>query len=263
MSATQCQVLTRDHVTTIVIDVPSRANAISEALARQMTAELAAASDDERVRAVVITATGTTFCSGADLRERAGTDAGARGASPGNIGLYTAVLKAPKPIVVRINGHVRAGGLALVAAADIAICTDRATFAAPEVHLGLVPAVVSVSLQRVVCARGLQRYLMTGEIFEATEAQRIGLVTKAVPHESLDDEVEAVLGGLRRAAPSALGPTKALLYDMAGLDVDALYRERAALSTRYYRTDDALEGMRAFLERRPPRWAEPGRDGCG
>ena len=83
----------RDHVTTIVIDVPSRANAISEALARQMTAELAAASDDERVRAVVITATGTTFCSGADLRERAGTDAGARGASAGNIGLYTADLE--------------------------------------------------------------------------------------------------------------------------------------------------------------------------
>lgn len=219
-----------------------------------MTAALGAAVADQAVRAIVITGAGSTFCSGADLGERTNAEAGTRGASAGNIALYTAILRAPKPVVARVNGHVRAGGLALVAAADIAISTDRASFAAPEVHLGLVPAVVSVSLQRTVSARGLQRYLMTGEVFGAAEAQRIGLITTTTPHSDLDVEVGAVLDGLRRAAASAVAPTKALLLDIADLDVDGVYRERAALSTRHYMTEDALEGMRAFLEKRPPSW---------
>jgi methylglutaconyl-CoA hydratase len=256
MSAPGCRIETEDGVTTITIDVPERANAISEDLATRMVGALDAATADDHVRAVVITATGTTFCSGADLRERSGP--GTRGASAGNIALYTAILRAPKPVVARINGHVRAGGLALVAATDIAICSDRATFGAPEVHLGLVPAVVSVSLQRQLSPRGLQRYLLTGETFDPAEAERIGLVTKAVPLRHLDAEMAAVLRGIRRAGPGAVGPTKALLAEIAGQDIDALYRERSELSTRYYRTDDALEGMKAFLEKRPPRWVTSG-----
>lgn len=242
----------RGRTLTLRIDSPKTANALSDELAQELASSIEEAGADSSVRCIVLTGTGDVFCSGADLRQRASAEV--RGASEGNIALYCSVLSVPKPVIARVNGHARAGGIALVACCDIAISCPEATFAMSEVQLGLVPAVISVSLQRVVSFRALQRYLLTGEVFGAQEAALIGLVSEVAPLGGLDDAVSNIEGELSSGAPSAIAGTKALLHDVSALDIASLYKRRSELSTRFYQAPEALDGMRAFLEKRSPAW---------
>ncbi|MFE4665317.1 enoyl-CoA hydratase family protein [Streptomyces sp. NPDC056716] len=231
-------------VATLALDSPGNRNALSAALVGELTGALAECGRDDGVRAVVLTHTGTTFSAGADLRDPPAPTA--------LVALLRALVDLPKPVVARVTGHVRAGGLGLLAACDLAAASDTATFAFTEVRIGVAPAVISLPLLPRTDPRALARYYLTGERFDAAEAARIGLVTAY--GTDVDAVLDPVLDGLRRSEPQALAETKRLLtarvQEAFDRDADTL----TALSARLFASPQAREGMTAFLERRDPSW---------
>ncbi|MFI6338267.1 enoyl-CoA hydratase family protein [Streptomyces sp. NPDC050535] len=231
-------------VTTLTLDSPANRNALSAALVGELTDALTRSGKDGDIRAVVLTHTGNTFSAGADLRDPPHPDA--------LVGLLRQLVELPKPVVARVTGHVRAGGLGLLGACDIAAASLDATFAFTEVRIGVAPAVISLPLLPRADPRALARYYLTGERFDATEAVRAGLLTAA--GDDVDVTLAPVLDGLRRSSPGALAETKALLTAkvLEAFDRDA--DDLTALSARLFSSAQAREGMTAFLERRDPAW---------
>ncbi|GAA1863760.1 enoyl-CoA hydratase family protein [Asanoa iriomotensis] len=241
-------------VATLTLDSPHNRNALSTPLMTELLDALTAAVADPAVRAVVLSHTGPVFCSGADLKETAA--AYASGKVPvGMLGdVLAAVVDCPKPVVARIAGPARAGGLGLIAAADIAICAAEATFAFTEVRLGVIPAVISSTVLRRLAPRAAQELYLTGELFDGTRAAAIGLVTLAVGVEELDATVRSYCAALVRGAPGALAGTKELLArtPLASVRDDAA--ELGARSVGYFLSDEGREGVTAFREKRDPAW---------
>jgi len=161
-----------------------------------------------------------------------------------------------KPVICRVNGAARAGGIGLVAACDIAIAADRATFAFSEVRIGVVPAVISVPCLRRMPSRAAAEYFLTGEVFDARRAAEIGLLTRAVTADDLDAEVARYAGLLLRGAPGALAGTKGVLRDVPAQGVAAGLAAMAELSGQFFGSDEAREGMSAFAAKRDPAWVE-------
>ncbi|MEV5317048.1 enoyl-CoA hydratase family protein [Streptomyces sp. NPDC052687] len=231
-------------IETLTLDAPHHRNALSAALVGELADALTACAEDADVRAVVLTHTGTTFSAGADLRDPPGPDA--------LVALLRHLVALPKPVVARVTGHVRAGGLGLLAACDISAASHTATFAFTEVRIGVAPAVISLPLLPRTDPRALTRYCLTGERLDAAEAARIGLITAA--GDDVDDVLAPVLDGLRRSSPQALAETKRLLTARV---LEAFERDAAgvtALSAGLFASPEAREGMTAFLERRDPEW---------
>ncbi|MEU6179304.1 enoyl-CoA hydratase family protein [Streptomyces coeruleorubidus] len=231
-------------VETLTLDSPHTRNALSAALVGELAEALADAGQDTGVRAVLLTHTGTTFSAGADLRDPPPPQA--------LTGLLRQIVELPKPVVARVTGHVRAGGLGLLAACDIAAASTEATFAFTEVRIGVAPAVISLPLLPRTDPRALARYYLTGERFDAAEAARTGLLTTHA--DDVDTALAPILDGLRKSAPDALTETKRLLtarvLETFDRDADGL----TALSARLFSSPQAREGMTAFLERRDPAW---------
>ncbi|GAA4286401.1 enoyl-CoA hydratase-related protein [Georgenia daeguensis] len=240
-------------VGTITLDSPANRNALSAALRRELGDQLQAALDDDAVRVIVLTHTGTVFCAGADLKEARGADADSQGVAE-LPDLLVTLMGAPKPTVARLAGTARAGGIGLVAACDLAVAVDDVTFAFPEVRLGLVPAVVSVPLRRRVQPQALRVLFLTGEVFDAARAERIGLLDAAVPADRLDPEVARYTDALLRGAPRALAATKAVLADPPDDDAREL-EVLGRLSAAHFASAEGQEGLAAFAQRRPPSWA--------
>ncbi|WP_260610472.1 enoyl-CoA hydratase family protein [Streptomyces sp. WAC06614] len=232
-------------ITTLTLDSPANRNALSTALVGELRAALAAAGADPEVRAVVLTHTGSTFCAGADLKSPC--------APADFLALLCEIADLPRPVVARVTGHVRAGGLGLLGVCDLAAAGPGSTYAFTETHLGLVPAVISAPLLPRLDPRAAARYFLTGEPFDAAEAVRIGLLT--VHGEDVDEALAPLLAGLRKAAPNALAETKRLVTapvrEALALDGAAL----TELSARVFGSDEAREGITARFERRDPSWA--------
>ncbi|WP_141313388.1 enoyl-CoA hydratase family protein [Streptomyces spinoverrucosus] len=231
-------------VETLTLDSPANRNALSAALVGELADALAESAKDSDVRAIVLTHTGTTFSAGADLRDPPDPDA--------LVALLRQIVELPKPVVARVTGHVRAGGLGLLAACDIAAASSTATFAFTEVRIGVAPAVISLPLLPRTDPRALARHYLTGERFDAAEAARIGLITAT--GDDADAVLEPILDGLRRSSPQALAETKRLLTAKVLQTFDRDAAELTALSARMFASGDAREGMTAFLERRDPPW---------
>ncbi|MFI0538915.1 enoyl-CoA hydratase family protein [Streptomyces sp. WSLK1-3] len=231
-------------VETLTLDSPHNRNALSAALVGELAAALADCAKDDAVRAVVLTHTGNTFSAGADLKDPPHPDA--------LVALLRQIVELGKPVVARVTGHVRAGGLGLLAACDIAAAATESTFAFTEVRIGVAPAVISLTLLPRTDPRALARHYLTGERFDAAEAARIGLVTAA--GDDVDAVLAPILDGLRRAAPEALAETKRLLTAKVLETFDRDAADLTALSARLFASSHAREGMTAFLERRDPSW---------
>ncbi|MDQ0714184.1 enoyl-CoA hydratase [Streptomyces luteogriseus] len=231
-------------VETLSLDSPHNRNALSAALVGELADALTDAGKDTGVRAIVLTHTGNTFSAGADLKDPHPPDA--------LVALLRQIIELSKPVVARVTGHVRAGGLGLLAACDIAAAATDATFAFTEVRIGVAPAVISLPLLPRTNPRALTRYYLTGERFDATEAQATGLLTTCA--DDVDAALVPILDGLRRSAPDALAETKRLLTArvLEAFDRDAA--DLTALSARLFSSPQAREGMTAFLERRDPAW---------
>ncbi len=246
-----------DSVATITLDRPESRNRLDAAAMSELVRHLGQAAGDPGVRAIVLTGTGSTFCAGADLSAAVGGDeAGFAGSGPqALVGVLSAMLAHPKPIVGRIQGHVAGGGNGLVAACDVAIASADARFAFSEVRIGLAPAVISVVCLQVMHRREAQELLLTGERVDAERALRSGLVTRVVPADELDTAVDASVTTFLECGPQALARTKELLRRVPALDAHAGFDMAATMSAELFASDEAREGMTAYLEKRRPNWA--------
>ena len=241
-------------VATVTLDSPGNRNALSTALLAELVDALRAALADEAVRVIVLSHTGPVFCSGADLKETAA--AVAAGELPiSRVGeVLELIWQSPKPVVARLAGPARAGGLGLVAAADLAVCTTAATFAFSEVRLGVIPAVISATVLPRLSPRAAAELYLTGATFDGVRAAEIGLVTAAVPAEALDETVRGYVAALVRGAPRALAGAKQLLQrpkaDTLSDEIEAL----TAISVSYFGSPEGVEGVLAYREKRDPSW---------
>jgi len=193
------------------------------------------------------------FCSGADLSER-GT------AAPNRMpDILSCIAESPVPVIARVNGHARAGGLGLIAASDVAVAPAPATFAFTEVRVGVAPAMILVPALRVVDRRFLTRMVLTGERFSAEEAAAAGLLSAVVPDEAaLGAWVEERTLSVRQSAPGAVRATKRLLRALPALGWADGLASAAATSAELFAGAEAAEGMEAFLQKRRPAWDTTG-----
>jgi enoyl-CoA hydratase/methylglutaconyl-CoA hydratase len=230
----------------ITLDSPERRNALSLALLDQLQAALERAEHDD-VRSVVLAASGPAFCSGADLTEalRDGMTRSARRLAE----VLRAILALPKPVVARVHGPVRAGGIGLVAACDVAISADHITYAFTEARLALAPAVISLAVLPRMTPRAAARTFLTGAPFTATEAAAWGLVTHAVPPADLDRAVDAVLADLASGDPQGLAATKALLNADVLTRFDAHVDDAVTGSAELFGSEPARAAMSRLLRR--------------
>jgi enoyl-CoA hydratase len=246
------------HIARLTLNSPHNRNALSTTLVSQLHQGLRNAAADPAVRAVVLGHTGNTFCAGADLSE----GSAATGADPGEMAaeraremaaLLRAIVESPLTVIVAVDGHVRAGGMGLVGAGDIAVAGPRSTFALTEARIGVAPAIISLTLLPKMSARAAARYYLTGETFDAATAAAIGLITMAA--DDVGAAVASLVADVGRASPQGLAASKALTTAaiLEGFDRDA---ERLSTdSARLFVSEEAREGMLAFLQKRPPRWA--------
>ena len=239
-------------VAMITLDSPRNRNALSKPMPAQLTAALTQATNDSAVRVVVLTHTGTVFCAGMDLKETAVAKPGEEGVRelPGILRLIS---HCAKPVIARLAGPARAGGVGIMAACDIAVAVDSATFAFTEVRIGLIPATISIPVLARINPVAARELMLTGAVFDAARAYEIGLVNAVAEADQLDLVVDGYVDALLAGGPSALAGTKRLISE--GLD-DSVERYAALLelSARQFGTDEAREGARAFAEKRAPSW---------
>jgi methylglutaconyl-CoA hydratase len=241
-------------VGTITLDSPANRNALSAQLRRELLDRFDTAIADGAVRAIVLTHTGPVFCAGMDLKETRGASADQQG-----INEFPAILEriwtSPTPVVARLAGPARAGGVGMVAACDLAVAADTSTYAFSEVRIGVVPAVISVTVLPRLTARAAHELFLTGETFDAARAVAIGLLTATVPADELDAEVARQVDMLRKGAPGALAATKQLLLGTPTGSMSERFAAMQALSAGFFAGQEGQEGVRAFAEKRPPSWA--------
>jgi methylglutaconyl-CoA hydratase len=246
-------------VLTVTLADEANRNALSSRLVGELGDALDAAEEDPAVRVVVLTNRGRVFCAGADLSERSsGSGVGGDHDRPAAVrrpeDLFGRFARSSKPYVGRIAGHCVAGGMGLAAAMDISIAADDARFGFTEVRVGVAPAVISVvCLPKLRPADARAAYLR-GTRFSAAEAARIGLINAAVPGDRLDDEVAAAVVDLLAGGPGALAASKRLLAQVPGMPADEAFAWTGALSAELFAGEEAREGMRAFLAKRPAPW---------
>jgi len=242
-----------DGVARVVLDAPEARNVLTGESLRLFSDALDRAALDDDVRVVVIAATGRAFCAGADLR---GTGGEAGDFTARYTGALTRLLDHPKPTIARVQGHVAGGGNGLVAGADLSVAVEDAKLAFSEVRVGAVPAIVSVvALARIPRAQAIELFL-TGERVPAARAQEAGLLTRVVPDvEALDEAVETWVAQLRLGGPEAMRRTKEVLRRVPQMERGEAFAWTEQVSAAAFSSEEAAEGMAAFVQRRPPAWA--------
>lgn len=252
----------RGPVAVLTLNRPERRNALSRALIAALGDALDAIEPDPAIRAVVLTGTGTVFCAGMDLKEATELDPSpeaerkAVADAQAIADLIQQVHQFPRPIVAALNGPALGGGAGLATACDLVVADEGAEIGYPEVRRGLVAAIVLHDLVRQVGDRRARELLLTGEPIDAPTAERWGLVNAVAPAgHALEGAIE-LARGLVPSAPLALSTIKRLLDEATDRPADL--RGAAAISASVRVGDEAAEGMRAFLEKRPPRWASSG-----
>ena len=246
-------------VARVWLDRPEIRNAFDDALIAALTQTLRELDADDGVRAVVLGGNGPAFCAGGDLnwmKRMAGygyeenlQDAQALA------GLMKTLDRMRKPAIARVHGPAYAGGVGLVAACDIAVGVPEATFCLSEVKLGLSPATISPYVMRAMGERMARRYFLTGEVFDAAEARRIGLLTAVSPSENLDGEIGKMLEHLLQGGPQAMAKIKDLIRTVAASPVDdPLIADTARRIAEIRGSPEGREGVAAFLEKRKPSW---------
>ena len=248
----------RAGVVTVTLADEENRNALSAALVAELVEALDAVDADPDVRVVVLTNRGRVFCAGADLSERSGGGDRDKGLSPRPVdpaALFSRFRQSPKMYVGRIAGHCVAGGMGLAAAMDLTVADAGAKFGFTEVRRGVAPAMISVlCLPKMRPAEAAEAMLL-GNRMTGSDAARLGLVNRAVPADQVDAAVDSFVTDLLAGGPEALAATKELLTRVPTMSIDEAFVWTAEMSGDLFRTDEAREGMQAFLEKRPPNWA--------
>lgn len=234
-------------VCTITLDSQHNRNALSLELVRQLHVALDAA-EQASARVIVLNHVGPTFCSGADLKERAAgvTDSGEM------IRAFQRLADSPAPTIAAVQGAARAGGIGLIASCDLAVLEPRVTCAFSEVRIGVIPAIIAVPLLRRCNPAGLMAPFLTGAPFDAHQALAIGLATHVA--DDVPSTVESLVAAILQGAPTALAAAKQLLSRPMNPDSQQAYTEMQVLSDSFFLSPDAKEGIAAQTEKRPPLW---------
>lgn len=244
-------------VARLTLDSPRNRNALSTRLVEQLHQGLTRASAEPDVRVVVLSHTGGTFCAGADLREASAGDSD----DPAELAAQRAgeltrllrrILESPLPIIAAIDGHVRAGGLGLVGACDIAVAGPSSTFALTEARIGVAPSIISLTLLSKMTARAAGRYFVTGEKFGSAAAAEVGLITVAA--DDVTATVDELADAIALGSPQGLAESKALTTAAILEDFDRRAEHLTKRSAELFVSAEAREGMLAFLQKRPPNW---------
>jgi len=234
-------------------------NAFNETLIADLAAAFTKLGADAGVRAIVLAARGPAFCAGADLdwmRRMAGYSHDENRADARALAdMLRTIYECPKPTIARVHGDAYAGGMGLVAACDIAVAAGTANFCLSETRLGLIPATISPYVIRAMGEQAARRYALTAERFDAAEALRIGFVHAVVAAEDLDARIVDILRALMQTSATAVAEAKRLVREVAGRPVDGpLAADTAERIAAIRASDDGREGVRAFLDKRKPRW---------
>jgi methylglutaconyl-CoA hydratase len=243
-------------VATVLLDSARNRNALSRRLLSELASALDACAADASVRVIVLTGAGPAFCAGADLKEAAS------GVGPGPVSfppvsfpdVLTRIAGHRCPVVARVNGAVRAGGIGLMAACDIVVAPSSATFAFSEVRIGVVPAIIAVPVLARMNPTAAHEYFLTGSAFDAAEAASTGLVNRAVPADELDAAVASYTSALVKGGPSALAAAKQLRRTVPFEAPDAAYKRLEELSGRHFGSEEGKAGIAAMLAKRPAPW---------
>ena len=245
-----------DGVLTVTLADEDNRNALSSRLTTELTEALDDADADPEVRVVVLTNRGRVFCAGADLSERSSGSSGSKSRPVDPTRLFGRFRESPKPYVGRIAGHCVAGGMGLAAAMDISIAIEEAKFGFTEVRIGVAPAIISVVCLPKIRPADAREAFLRGNRFLAPEAARMGLINAAVPVEELDAAVDAAVADLKAGGPKAIAAAKQLMARVPGMPIDEAFRWAGELSASLFRGEEAAEGMRAYLDKRPPSWTQ-------
>jgi methylglutaconyl-CoA hydratase len=243
----------------VVLARPDVHNAFNDEVVRAVTGAFEALGHAADVRAIVLAGEGKSFCAGADLHwmkrmVEFSFDENVKDAEA-LARMIRTIHDCPKPVIARVHGAALGGGVGLVAAADLAVAVRSATFALSEVRLGLLPAVVSPFVLEKIGASAGRRYFLTAERFDAEEAKRIGLVCEVVAdEEALDRWIERAIEAIAANGPEAIAACKKLIDDVWGPDWNDLARRTAREIAARRASAEGQEGMKAFLEKRPPAW---------
>jgi enoyl-CoA hydratase/carnithine racemase len=245
-------------VVTLTLNRPEALNALSAALLGELQESLDGLAQDESVRVVVLAAAGKAFCAGHDLREM-------RGQPTPSLDYYQRLFaqcsrmmltlrRLPVPVIARVHGTAAAAGCQLVAQCDLAVASTEARFAVNGVKLGLFCSTPAVALSRNVPTKEAFEMLVTGEFIDASRARERGLVNRVVPAAALDSAVEELVVSILAKPRVAIAMGKALFYRQAELPIEAAYEAATAAIACNMMDATALEGVQAFIDKRPPRW---------
>jgi methylglutaconyl-CoA hydratase len=250
----------RGAVRWLWLNRPEVRNAFNDVLISEIAAAFAEVETSAETRVVVVAARGPAFCAGADLnwmRSMAAFSHGDNHADALRVArMFAAVHACSRPVIARVQGDAFGGGVGLVAACDIAVAVEAASFVLSEVKLGIVAATISPHVVRAMGARQAARYMLTAEKFSAAQARDLGLVHEVTLSESLDREVERLVHHLLTASPAALAATKRLLADVVEAPMDDVLLAATAKCIADARVSpEGREGIAAFLEKRAPSWS--------
>jgi methylglutaconyl-CoA hydratase len=248
----------RGRAAWITLASPETRNALSSAMIDGLGAALVRGTDDPAVRVIVLTGRGPAFCAGADLKRGGAAVAPGGGQRNPFVDVLKGMWDGPKPVVVAANGHAFGGGVGLVAAADVALAVESATFSFSEVRVGVIPAMISVVVLPKLGVHQTMRLFLTGRRFDAREALGYGILHRVVPVEGLEaavlEEVDAIVQG----GPIAIAEAKRLVRTVARLPMDEAFAYAEAKIAELFASAEAAEGMAAFAQKRKPSWVAPG-----
>jgi methylglutaconyl-CoA hydratase len=242
----------------VTLNRPDCRNAFDDRLAAELSDAFEALGQDTAVRGIVLSGTGPTFCAGADLHWLAPdapvSESQAFQDAQRLVRMFRAVDECPCPVIARVHGPAFGGGVGLIAACDIAVAVEDATFSLSEARLGLVPAVISPFLLRKLGESFARRYCLTGDTFSAAEAQQFHLVHDVVSFDQLDARIKAVSDAVLRLAPQAARETKRLLNRLVTMLHGDHWSACTQANVEARMSEEAKEGLQAFLAKRPPSW---------
>jgi enoyl-CoA hydratase/carnithine racemase len=261
MNASDAPLVQRDTdargVVTLTLNRPQAFNSLSEAMLTALQAELDAVAADAQARVVVIAAAGKAFCAGHDLKEmRAEPSFEYYQRLFAQCGrMMMTVQRLPVPVIARVQGIATAAGCQLVAMCDLAVAASTARFAVSGVNLGLFCSTPSVALTRNLSRKAAFEMLVTGEFISAEEARLKGLVNRVAPPEQLDAETERLVAAIVAKPAVAIAAGKGLFYRQLETGIEAAYGDAAGTMACNMMDGSALEGVQAFIDKRPPRWS--------
>lgn len=259
-ASSQLLLESRDGITTVTLNRPQVRNAFDGALVAELCAAFLKFGGDTSVRAVVLAGTGPVFCAGMDLGWLAKSESASEAQRLQDADqlqrMFRAIDECPCPVIGRVQGAAYGGGVGLAAACDVVVAADDTQFALREVRVGLIPAVIAPFLLQKLGHSQARRFCLTGEPFSARVGKSIGLVHEVVPLDQLDASILELTDHLRQGGPRAVRETKSLLRRLLTLSEQERWRLTLQANARIRGTEEAREGMRAFVEKRPPAWAK-------